>query len=168
MSYGNQPGGPEGYDPQQPGGQPSGGYGQQGGGYGQQPGYGQQQGGYGQQQGGYGQQGGYPPPQGGYGYGQQQGPYGAPAAPDNHLVPAILTTLFCCLPFGIVSIVKSSQVNSKWAVGDYQGAIAASEEAKTWWKRALIWGIVADIVIVVGYFILVAVLLSASNSSYNY
>ncbi|WP_248964892.1 CD225/dispanin family protein [Sphaerisporangium perillae] len=161
MSYGNQPGNPEGYDPQQPGGQPSGGYGQQGGGYGQQPG------GYGQQGGGYGQQGGYPPPQGGHGYGQQ-GPYGGgPAAPDNHLVPAILTTLFCCLPFGIVSIVKSSQVNSKWAVGDYQGAIAASEEAKTWWKRALIWGIVVDVVGIVLYFVLLAVLFSASTVTYS-
>ncbi|MFC4532885.1 CD225/dispanin family protein [Sphaerisporangium dianthi] len=173
MSYGNQPGNPEDYDPQQPGGQPSGGYGQQGGGYGQQPGYGQQgggygqqQGGYGQQQGGYGQQGGYPPPQGGYGYGQPGG-YG-PAAPDNHLVPAILTTLFCCLPFGIVSIVKSSQVNSKWSVGDYQGAVAAAEEAKTWWKRALIWGIVVDVVVIVGYLLLIALVFSTAGSNYNY
>ncbi|WP_424534587.1 CD225/dispanin family protein [Sphaerisporangium viridialbum] len=164
MSYGNQPGNPEDQNPQQPGygqqggGQPSGGYGQQGGGYGQQGG------GYGQQGGGYGQ-GGYPPAGG---YGQQ--PYGGgPAVPDNHLVAAILTTLFCCLPFGIVSIVKSSQVNSKWAVGDYQGAIAASEEAKTWWKRALIWGIVVDVVIVVGYVVLFVVLFSASNiNTYNY
>ncbi|GAA3807032.1 hypothetical protein GCM10022226_28940 [Sphaerisporangium flaviroseum] len=165
MSYGNQPGNPGDYDPQQPGE----GYGQQGGG---QPsgGYGQQAGGYGQQGGGYGQQGGYPPPGGGgYGYGQQPYGGGGPAAPDNHLVPAILTTIFCCLPFGIVSIVKSSQVNSKWAVGDYQGAIAASEEAKTWWKRALIWGIVTQVVIIVGYFLLVALVLStAGTTSYNY
>ncbi|MEV7967589.1 CD225/dispanin family protein [Sphaerisporangium sp. NPDC088356] len=165
MSYGNQPGNPEDHNPQQPGygqqggGQPSGGYGQQGGGYGQQGG------GYGQQGGGYGQ-GGYPPPGGGYG----QPPYGGgPAVPDNHLVAAILTTLFCCLPFGIVSIVKSSQVNSKWAVGDYQGAIAASEEAKTWWKRALIWGIIVDVVVVVGYVVLFLVLFNAGNvNTYNY
>ena len=125
---------------------------QGGGGYGQQPPSGG--GGYGQQPpsgGGYGQQ----PPSGG-GYGQQPprlrpapGGYGSPATaarpPDNHLVAAILTTLFCCLPFGIVSIVKSSQVNSKWQAGDYQGAIEASEEAKTWWKRALIFGAIVNV-----------------------
>ncbi len=44
-------------------------------------------------------------------YGQQQ-PVGPP--PDNNLVWAILVTVFCCLPLGIVSIVKSSQVNTLW------------------------------------------------------
>ncbi|MEU0568064.1 CD225/dispanin family protein [Nonomuraea sp. NPDC005983] len=192
MSYGNQ--GDGGYGAQPPGGgygqQPpsGGGYGQQppsGGGYGQQPpsggGYGQQPpsgggysygqqppsgGGYGQQPpsgGGYGQQ-----PPGGGGYGQPGG-YGAPSTPpDNHLVAAILTTLFCCLPFGIVSIVKSSQVNSKWQAGDYQGAMQASEEAKTWWKRALIFGIIAEVIIVVGYVLLFVILASAAQSTYGY
>ena len=36
----------------------------------------------------------------------------------NYLVQAILTTLFCCLPLGIVSIVFATQVNSKLSVGD--------------------------------------------------
>ncbi len=52
--------------------------------------------------------------------------------PDNYLVWAILVTLFCCLPFGIVSIVKASQVSSLYRGGDYQGAVAASESAKKW------------------------------------
>jgi hypothetical protein len=47
-------------------------------------------------------------------------------------VPAILTTLFCCLPFGIVSIVYASQVQGKLAAGDQQGAIKASRTARTW------------------------------------
>jgi hypothetical protein len=155
MSYGNQ--GDGGYGAQPPGG----GYGQQppsGGGYGQQPPSG---GGYG---GGYGQQ---PPSGGGYGGGYGQGGYGAPQGPpDNHLVPAILTTLFCCLPFGIVSIVKSSQVNSKWQVGDYQGAMLASEEAKTWWKRALIVGAIVNGLIIVGYILLAVVLVASNTPSY--
>jgi hypothetical protein len=186
MSYGNQ--GDGGYGAQPPGGgygqQPpsGGGYGQQppsGGGYGQQPpsggGYGQQPpsgGGYGQQPpsgGGYGQQ----PPSGG-GYGQQPPGYGAggyggapQTPPDNHLVAAILTTIFCCLPLGIVSIVKSSQVNQKWQVGDYQGAMEASEEAKTWWKRALIFGLIAEVLIVVAYVLFFVILVSsATYSSY--
>jgi hypothetical protein len=178
MTYGNQ--GDGGYGAQPPGG----GYGQQppsGGGYGQQPpsggGYG---GGYGQQPpsgGGYGQQ---PPSGGGYGggYGQQPpsgggyggGGYGAPGQepPDNQLVPAILTTLFCCLPFGIVSIVKSSQVNQKWQAGDYQGAFQAAEEAKTWWKRSIIFGAIGwvlGVIAMVAYFLLIAASISASYSN---
>jgi hypothetical protein len=50
----------------------------------------------------------------------------------NHLVWSILTTLFCCLPAGIVSIVFAAQVNSKLEAGDYAGAMQASKNAKTW------------------------------------
>ncbi|TDC06426.1 CD225/dispanin family protein [Nonomuraea longispora] len=186
--YGQQPPSGGGYGQQPPGG---GGYGQQppsgGGGYGQQPpsgggGYG---GGYGQQPpsggGGYGQQ---PPSGGGYGgYGQQppgggygDGGYGQPPGggyggggnpPDNQLVPAILTTLFCCLPLGIVALVKSSQVNSKWQVGDYQGAMQAADEAKTWWKRSLIFGAISIVIGIIAYIVIFFVL-AASVSTYSY
>lgn len=61
---------------------------------------------------------------------QFQQPGGTP--PDNYLVWAILTTILCCLPFGIVSIVKSTQVNTKWMTGDYAGAQQASKDAKKW------------------------------------
>ncbi len=50
----------------------------------------------------------------------------------NYLAQAILVTLFCCLPFGIVSIVFASQVNGKAQAGDTRGAIDASNSAKTW------------------------------------
>ena len=52
--------------------------------------------------------------------------------PENFLTTAIVTTLCCCLPLGIVSIVYASQVDSKFNAGDYQGAINASNNAKTW------------------------------------
>jgi hypothetical protein len=87
--------------------------------------------------------GGYPPPPG----------QGVPvAAPSNHLVIAILTTLFCCLPFGIVAIVKASQVNGLWAGGRYAEAQAASASAKKW----AIWSLGIGIVIIVIYGILAA------------
>ncbi|MCM1985154.1 protein kinase domain-containing protein [Lyngbya confervoides] len=50
----------------------------------------------------------------------------------NYLPQAILTTLFCCLPFGIVAIIFASQVNTKLNNGDYLGAVAASNNAKLW------------------------------------
>ncbi len=59
-------------------------------------------------------------------------PMSAPANVPNHLVWAILSTLFCCLPAGIVAIIYSSQVNTKIASGDMQGAMDASKNAKMW------------------------------------
>lgn len=50
--------------------------------------------------------------------------------PDSYLLFAILTTLFCCLPFGIVAIVKAASVSSKYQSGDYEGAVQASNDAK--------------------------------------
>jgi hypothetical protein len=68
----------------------------------------------------------------------------SPASPSvpTHLTPAILTTLCCCLPVGIVAIVYAAQVNSKLAGGDYEGAQAASKNAKTWCWIALVLGLV--------------------------
>lgn len=68
----------------------------------------------------------------------------------NYLVPAILVTIFCCLPLGIPAIVYAAQVSSKQAAGDVPGALAASKSAKTWcWVAAgsgiavsLIWFLV--------------------------
>ena len=50
----------------------------------------------------------------------------------NHLVGAILVTIFCCMPFGIAAIIYAAQVNSKLAGGDVAGAIASSNSAKKW------------------------------------
>jgi hypothetical protein len=50
----------------------------------------------------------------------------------NNLVWAILATLFCCLPTGIVAIVYAAQVDSKLAAGDRVGALRASQLAGTW------------------------------------
>lgn len=64
---------------------------------------------------------------------QQVQERGGPASKvPSYLAQAILTTLFCCLPFGIVAIVYAAQVNSKLAVGDYAGAVEVSNKAKTW------------------------------------
>lgn len=53
----------------------------------------------------------------------------------NYLVWAILTTLFCCLPLGVVSIVYAAQVDGRRAAGDLEGAYAASRKAG-WWALA--------------------------------
>lgn len=50
--------------------------------------------------------------------------------PNNNLVWAILTTVFCCVPLGIVAIVKAASVDGLWNSGRYEEAVKASEDAK--------------------------------------
>lgn len=76
----------------------------------------------------YAPQPGYAPPAQGFAPPQVV----ATAPVKNHMVMAILTTLFCCLPAGVVAIIYASQVNSKLQAGDFMGAQAASKNAATW------------------------------------
>ena len=50
----------------------------------------------------------------------------------SYLFLAIITTILCCLPLGIVSIVYAAQVNSKQMAGDIEGARKASQLALIW------------------------------------
>ncbi|MBR1594266.1 MAG: CD225/dispanin family protein [Alloprevotella sp.] len=83
---------------------------------------------YGQPQQAYGQ------PQQAYGQPQyaQNGQAGFQPKPDNYLVWAILVTICCCWPLGIVSIVYSAKVNNLYMTGQYQQAVEAANNAKKW------------------------------------
>lgn len=89
--------------------------------------------------------------------------------PKNWLVEAILATIFCCQPIGIVAIVFAVQVNSKYSSGDYEGAVGASKEAAKWTKISFYIGIfwVLALVIFAVFFGGLAILSGLSNSS-NY
>tara|TARA_R110002049_G_scaffold18326_2_gene70185 strand:- start:16578 stop:16862 length:285 start_codon:yes stop_codon:yes gene_type:complete len=52
--------------------------------------------------------------------------------PNNYLVLAIISTVFCCLIPGIVSIVNAAKVNEAYALGNFEQAEKASKNAKTW------------------------------------
>lgn len=64
--------------------------------------------------------------------------------PKNYLVESILVTIFCCIPLGIVGIVYGAQVNSKYAAGDFEGALKASNQAKSW----VTWGFISGLIII--------------------
>ncbi len=70
--------------------------------------------------------------------------------PDSNLIWAILTTILCCMPLGIVSIVYAAKVDSLWYAGRQQEAIDAAKSAGNW----AIWSAVAGIVIGIIYFVL--------------
>ncbi|MQA10926.1 MAG: CD225/dispanin family protein [Pseudonocardiaceae bacterium] len=104
----------------------------------------------------------YPGP---YGPGPS-GPYGQPnpgPPPDSNLVWGILTTVLCCLPLGIVSIVKANQVNTLWFTGQYDQAHRAADEAKKW----AMWSAIAAGVPILLYIIFVIIMLVAVGVSLN-
>lgn len=70
--------------------------------------------------------------------------------PDNNLVLAILSTVLCCLPFGIVAILKATKVDTLWAQGEQEAAIQAAADAKKWAIIAAICGAVWAVI----YFII--------------
>lgn len=114
---------------------------------------------YGGSPGWQGQQPGQQP-----GYGGYPGGYGGQPQPDNYLVWAILSTVMCCLPAGIVSIVYSSKVSGLWAQGRYGEAQAASANAKKW---AIISAIVGAVVAVISVIIYVALIVTAVSIDSN-
>jgi hypothetical protein len=71
----------------------------------------------------------------------------SPAAQiNNYLVPAILVTLCCCLPGGVVAIIYAAQVNTKLQTGDVAGAEAAAKNAKMWCWIGLGGGVVVAVI----------------------
>lgn len=96
----------------------------------------------------------YPPP-------GNVSPAGGP--PANNLVLGILVTIFCCLPFGIVSIVKATQVSGLWAQGQPAAAQAAADDAKKW----AMWGAIAGVIVLVIYGVLMALGVFSASMSYT-
>ena len=83
------------------------------------------------------------------GWPAQQPGWPAQREPDNYLVWAILCTVLCCLPFGIVSLVYSTKVSGLWSQGRYAEAQAAADSAKKWAIiGAIVGGVIAVIIVV--------------------
>lgn len=91
------------------------------------------------------------PQQGGY----QGDAYHRPPMPKTYLVESILMILFCCLPLGIVALIKGQEVNSLYQSGQYDRAQEASDKAAYWLK----WGLGVGIVVITLYIILYVVVL---------
>lgn len=85
-----------------------------------------------------------------------------PARPKNYLALALITTLLCCIPLGIVSIIYSTKVNSTYEAGNYDAALKASNNAKTWGIVALAAGLIAYIIVFLIYGVALFAVLSGS------
>ncbi|XP_071853316.1 uncharacterized protein [Apostichopus japonicus] len=114
------------------------------------------------------------PPQGGYVAAPQQPGQTVivrqtQIQPNDYLGFAIFVTICCCLPFGIVGIIKATEVRSRFVSGDYQGAEDSSRSAKNWSCAGLVTGLILFGSFFFFYVILYVVILgaaAASSSSY--
>ena len=128
-------------------------------GYGQQnQNYKQQNQNYTQQAPNYGQQN--------QGYYQQNNFNGMPQKPVNwvpYLILSIISTLCCCLPFGVVGIVFSAKINSAMMAGNL-------EEAQNNAKMARIWIIVSFAIGILTWLIYMVLIVTGavSGSAYYY
>ncbi|MFD0775352.1 CD225/dispanin family protein [Streptomonospora algeriensis] len=105
-----------------------------------------------------------PPPPGGYGPPGGSGGYpgaGGTEPPNDFLVPAILS-MFCCFPFAIPAILSAAKVNAQWNLGDYAGAQERAAKAKRFTLIAVIIGVVWYLVWTIGYFGLIASIMSSA------
>ena len=107
---------------------------------------------------------GAPPPPPPYGA-MPAGPPPMGPPPQNYLVWAILTTVLCCLPLGVVSIVFAAQVNGKWAQGDFAGAQDSSQKAKQFAMWSAIIGGVLGVIGIILWVILVAAAVNSGTTT---
>lgn len=82
--------------------------------------------------------------------------------PKTWLVESILVTIFCCQILGIISIIYSAGVESKFYRGDIAGAESSSKTAKTLVIISVVFGIFA--VIAVGIMAVLGVFAGYYNS----
>lgn len=64
--------------------------------------------------------------------------------PPTYMLWAVLTTICCCLPAGIVAIVFASSVSSKYFARDYEGARKASRNAEIWIIVSIVAGVIVN------------------------
>lgn len=56
----------------------------------------------------------------------------APPEVPSHLAWAVLATLLCCFPTGVVAVVHAYRVDARLRAGDVAGARRASRNALVW------------------------------------
>lgn len=65
-----------------------------------------------------------------------------PKCPPTNLVWAIISTIMCCLPLGVIAIIYSVKVSQRYQQGDIEGAKHYSEVSAWWCIGTIIGGII--------------------------
>ncbi len=64
--------------------------------------------------------------------------------PKTYLVWSVITTILCCFIPGIVAIINSTKVSSKYFQGDIEGARRASRNAEIWIIISFVLGVITN------------------------
>ena len=73
-----------------------------------------------------------------------QQPANAEPCPPTNLAWAVISTVLCCLPAGIVAIIYALKVTNKYREGDIEGAKRASETGAWWCIASIVLGIICQ------------------------
>lgn len=76
--------------------------------------------------------------------------------PNNYLWISIVCLCCCCMPAGIYSLIKAMDVNSAWALGDYERAENNSKQARLWGLIGMGAGALFWIIYIVFYIFVIA------------
>lgn len=79
--------------------------------------------------------------------------------PNNYMILSVLVTTLCCLPLGLIAVIKSTAVDNLWMNGQYKEAREAAALA----KKLSIIGAVCGGVVVVLYVLLIIVAIIAEE-----
>ncbi len=82
---------------------------------------------------------------GGYSAGYQRYDQGEPVNWVPYLILAIISTICCCPPFGIVAIVFAAKINSATYAGNNEEARRAARNAKIWIIVAFVVGLLVEL-----------------------
>lgn len=66
--------------------------------------------------------------------------------PKNNLAWAILATIFCCSPLGIVSIVYAAKVDDEYARGNIRKSYRMAEISVNWMISSAVLGFITNFV----------------------
>lgn len=67
-----------------------------------------------------------------------------PVMPPTYMLWAILSLICCCFPAGIVAVIMSARVSSRFYEGDYEGAKRASRNAEIWIIVSFVLGVLIN------------------------
>ena len=82
------------------------------------------------------------------------------------MVLAILTTVFCCLPLGIVAILQANKVDKLYYAGQYDAANEASQNAKKWSIIGAVLAVIGIVIYVIFFVLLAAGAAGAAAAGY--
>ncbi|NQU36407.1 MAG: CD225/dispanin family protein [Actinobacteria bacterium] len=76
---------------------------------------------------------------------------GRDRAPSSWLAPAIVATLCCFSPTGVVAVYFAAQVSARWSNGDRKSALRCARIARTWvFVSIVLWVLVMVILVATG------------------